>query len=102
MLPLIEDQKDTIAELCRRHYVARLEVFGSAATGEFDPARSDIDFLVQFGEIPDGRRFDHWFELQQELAELFGRHVDLVEPGAMRNPYFIRRVNESRRIVYGA
>ena len=82
--------------------VARLEVFGSAAEGDFDEQRSDLDFLVEFGEVPPGDRFDTFFGLQRALAELFARPVDLVEAGAPRNPYFIRRMNETRRLVYAA
>ena len=82
--------------------MARLEVFGSAADGGFDDRRSDLDFLVEFADLPLGERFDTFFGLQRALAELFGRAVDLVEAGAPRNPYFIRRLNESRRLVYAA
>ena len=45
---LIESHRAEIAQLCARFGVHRLELFGSAATGAFDPARSDVDFLVEF------------------------------------------------------
>ncbi len=98
---IIEHQRE-LASICRRFHVARLELFGSAATDEFDPQRSDFDFLVTFGDVPAGQRFDTFFGLQEALRELFGRPVDLVEAGAPRNPYFNRRLNESRRLVYAA
>ena len=50
MIALIAEKKDRIAEHCRRLNVKRLEVFGSAARGDFDPEKSDIDFLVEFGK----------------------------------------------------
>ena len=102
MAPLITQHRTELAQLCQRFHVARLELFGSAATDEFDPQRSDLDFLVGFGDVPAGKRFDAFFGLQRALADLFGRPVDLVEAGAPRNPYFIRRLNESRRVVYAA
>ncbi len=102
MIGLIEDKRPAVDALCRRFHVARLEIFGSAATDDFDPAHSDLDFLVQFGDVPRGRRFDSFFGLQQALSDLFGRPVDLVEAGAPTNPYFIRRLNESRKVVYAA
>lgn len=102
MNPIIERHRDALFEICRGRHVARLEVFGSAATDDFDEERSDLDFLVEFGDVPDGQRFDAFFDLQWALEELFGRRVDLVEAGAPRNPYFIRRLNESRRLVYAA
>ncbi|MCK6456638.1 MAG: nucleotidyltransferase domain-containing protein [Phycisphaerae bacterium] len=70
-------------------------MFGSASSGGFDRARSDVDFLVEFGEIPRGRRFDTYFELREALSELGGRPVDLVEAGASRTPNVLRRLNES-------
>ncbi|MCH8966944.1 MAG: nucleotidyltransferase domain-containing protein [Planctomycetes bacterium] len=102
MNSMIAKHQEAIGEVCRRSHVARLEVFGSAVTGEFDEQRSDLDFLVEFGEVLHGERFDAFFGLQRALAEQFGRSVDLVEAGASRNPYFIRRMNESRRVVYAA
>jgi predicted nucleotidyltransferase len=99
---MIADHERDLADICRRFHVAQLELFGSAATDEFDPQHSDFDFLVTFGDVPASQRFDAFFGLQQALADLFGRPVDLVEAGAPRNPYFIRRLNESRRLVYAA
>ena len=102
MAPLITQHRTELADLCRRFHVARLDVFGSAATDEFDPRRSDLDFLVEFGRVPPDQRFSTFFEFQRALAELFGRPVDLVEAGAPRNPYFLRRLDQSRRSVYAA
>jgi hypothetical protein len=98
----VSEKHGELAELCRKHRVRRLEIFGSAADGTFQPDRSDLDFLVEYGELQPGERADAYFGLLEDLANLFGRKVDLVEPGAMRNPYFIRRVNESRTVVYDA
>jgi predicted nucleotidyltransferase len=95
-------QYEAINALCQRHHVAKLEVFDSAATGEFDAIKSDIDFLVEFDDAIGDRRFDNYFELQRALESLFGRSVDLVEQGGIRNPYFLRRLNETRRPVYAA
>lgn len=102
MSPIIAQHQPQLADICRRFRVARLEVFGSAVRGDFDAQRSDLDFVVEFGEVPATERFHAFFALQRALTELFGRPVDLVEDGAPRNPYFIRRLNESRRVVYAA
>jgi predicted nucleotidyltransferase len=103
MIPLIEEHLDEIAALCREFGVARLEVFGSAATGSFDPARSDVDFLVEYTPETDlGPWIGRHFDLRDQLAEVMGRPVDLVMAGAPRNPYFVRSVNASRRMVYAA
>ncbi len=99
---LIEEHKEQLDGLCRRFDVRRLEIFGSAADGTFKPESSDLDFLVEFVPLAPGDHYEAYFGLWEELQSLFGRKVDLVESDAMRNPYFIRGVNESRRPVYAA
>ena len=102
MTAQLNQHKQALEELCRRYAVQRLELFGSGATDSFDPSRSDLDFLVEFG--PDSERdlFHRYFELQASLENLFTRKVDLVMIGAMKNPYFIKAVNETRQLVYAA
>ncbi len=99
---LIEDNRDELNQLCERFKVHRLELFGSAVDGSFDPATSDLDFLVEFLPLQTGEHFDAYFGLLEALRDLFQRKIDLVETKAMRNPYFIRRVNESRTSIYAA
>ena len=45
MEQIVEDNREQIVRLCRQLYVSKLDVFGSATTGEFDPESSDLDFL---------------------------------------------------------
>ncbi len=102
MMTLIETSRDDLIGLCKKYHVVRLEVFGSAASGSFNPLTSDVDFLVEFGPCGDMDGLGQYFGFQDALRQLFGREVDLVETGAMRNPYFIQTVNETRRLVYAA
>jgi len=103
MIGLIEERREEVTAICRRFGVASLEVFGSAVDGAFDENRSDVDFLVEFLPGQDlGPWLSHYFELKSTLESLLGRSVDLVMPGAMKNPYFIREVNRTRRKVYAA
>jgi len=102
MTALLKQHKAALNELCRRYGVLRLELFGSGATGAFDPSRSDLDFLVEFGPDPQRDLFHRYFELQESLQKLFARKVDLVMVGAMKNPYFIESVNKTRQLVYAA
>ena len=99
MVSLIKKYQNELTQLCRKYHVRRLDVFGSAATGEFESS-SDIDFLVEFDNKVNQRRFDNYFDLHRALEKLFARPVDLVEPGGLRNPYFIRQVNQTRKQVY--
>lgn len=98
----IESRRAEIDAICERFAVRRLEVFGSAATGAFDTARSDLDFMVEFGPAKGIKAFDQYFGLKEALEGLFKRPVDLVEAGASSNPYFLQSVNKSRRLLYAA
>ena len=99
----ISDKKDELAELCRRYGVARLEVFGSAARGtDFDPRSSDADFLVEF-RLDDGRApLRQYLDFAEALRHTLGRPVDLVESGAVRNPYLRAAIDRSRELVYAS
>ena len=100
IIPLVASRKPQIRNLCQRHHVKRLDVFGSAVNGDFRPDESDIDFLVEFDDSPEGQRFETRFQLTEELKALFGRSVDLVEDAAIQNPYFRDEVDQTRETVY--
>jgi len=100
MIDTIREKQGSIEELCRRHAVRRLELFGSAASGHFDEERSDLDFLVEFDPPNEGTRFDQFFGLKEDLEAVFGRPVDLVTAGAITNPYFLKAIEDSRSTVY--
>ena len=91
---------DELAELCRRHHVKRLEVFGFAAVGNFNPDTSDIDFLVDYQPFPTGGKADVYFELLEDLQQLFNKPVDLVVDRAIKNPYFRQNADKSKVAVY--
>ncbi len=101
MVALIENKLEELERLCREYSVARLELFGSAADGTFDPKKSDLDFLVEFDRSPKMNAFHQYFRFLLELESLFGCHVDLVHAGSMQNPYFVEAVNQSRTLIYG-
>jgi uncharacterized protein len=102
MHSLIEQKRSEIARLCRQHHVRRLEVFGSAArASDFDPERSDADFLVEF-EPETNPILEAFFGLKDALERLLHRKVDLVEFGAVRNPYVLASINRAREVVYGS
>ena len=100
IIPLVATRKRQIRNLCQRHHVKRLDVFGSAVNGDFRPDESDIDFLVEFDDSPEGQRFETRFQLTEELKALFGRSIDLVDDSAIQNPYFRDEVDQTRETVY--
>lgn len=96
----ILDNLEPIAVLCREYLVEQLDVFGSATTGAFDPETSDIDFLVRY--LPESKPSSgRYLDLEEMLAELLGRKVDLVEDREFENPYFRFGVRKSRRVIFG-
>ena len=83
MHAVVSSRLDALAELCRQFHVRRLEVFGSAARGDdFDPARSDADFLVEF-ESDVKLDITTLLDVQEALEQVIGRPVDLVERQAV-------------------
>ena len=102
MISLIEQHRPEVAALYSRFGVQSLEVFGSAADGAFDPAHSDIDFLVEFSPQDTGSLFHRYFGLRDALTHVFHRKIDLVSASALSNPYFIAAVNHSRQTVYAS
>lgn len=101
----IAEKQQQFAELCRRYGVIRLDVFGSAARGDdFDPARSDADFLVEFQPESLLPPLTRYFGLAKALETLMGRPVDLVERRAIETSRnYIRRhaILKDAERVYG-
>ena len=91
-----------LAGICARRRVKRLELFGSAAGGPFDASRSDLDFLVEFGELSPGEYAEAYFGLLEDLEDLFQRRVDLVMLSAIDNHYFLENIEPSRIVLYAA
>ena len=96
---LIEDKREEIERVCRRHGVRRIELFGSATGPDFDPEHSDLDFLITFQELEFNQYADAYFGLLEDLQTLFQRPVDLVVASAIQNPYFLESVESSRTLV---
>ena len=102
MAERIQVDLDKIASLCRRYQVRRLAVFGSILRVDFDPLRSDADFLVEFEPVPVAVRIQNYLALREALASLLARPVDLIEDGAIRNPYILQSVSEQKQVLYAA
>ena len=102
MYTLTEDTLDTMANLCRDYAVTRLELFGSGTTSAFDPEQSDLDFLVLFEQATPVMHAERYLGLLAALQDLFQRRIDLVELGAIQNPYFIEDIQSTRKVIYAA
>jgi len=81
-----EARRAAIGEVGRRLGVRRLEGFGSAAAGDFDPQRSDVDVLVHFSSNVAADPLGEYFALKTGLKVVLGRPVDVLIDGAVLNP----------------
>lgn len=101
-MKLIELNLQRILDLCRKHKVKTLSVFGSILTDRFSD-QSDVDLLVDFEPI-DHNTFDYvsnYFGLKDALEQLLNRRVDLIEYGKNLNPIFKALVDKQKRLIYG-
>jgi hypothetical protein len=100
-MPLsITIDQEHIAEFCRKWRVKEFSIFGSALREDFGP-ESDVDVLVELEEDAPWNAFD-WVDMIEELETLFGRHVDLVEKTAIRNPFRRHTILRTHEVVYAA
>jgi predicted nucleotidyltransferase len=102
MTAMLTIRRKELVALCQKYRVRRLDVFGSAARDDFDEQSSDIDLLVEFDDMSCADRADAYLGLLTDAEALLGRHVDLVEVGAVRNPYLRVGIEASRQLLYAA
>ena len=102
MISIVQSNRKGVERLCRQFRVRRLELFGSAVRGQFDPETSDLDFLVDFEQLKPEEYADTYFGLLEGLRELFKRNVDLVMVSAVKNPYFLEGIERTRTLLYAA
>ncbi len=94
----IDIPEDEVAELCRRHRIRRLALFGSVLRDDFEPG-SDVDILVEFE--PGAAPGFGFVAIQNELSELLGHTVDLHTPATLSR-YFRQKVLKEARPLYDA
>lgn len=94
---------EALVAVCRKYAVRRLKLFGSATGEEFDPERSDLDFLVEFDEPPPGMRLGtQFFGLMEELEAVFNRPINLLEESAIENSRLLRSAQAGAVTLYAA
>jgi uncharacterized protein len=101
--PALAAKLPAVGDLCAKHHVRRLALFGSGATNRFDSKKgSDLDFLVEFEPLPPREHAQAYFGLMEDLQTLLDVPVDLVEAGASRNPYFQEAVRNTQVVLFEA
>jgi uncharacterized protein len=89
-----------IEAFCRKWKVKELSLFGSVLTDEFRED-SDVDVLVVYAEEAAWDLWDH-LHAEEELKEMFGREVDLVQKDALRNPFRRHHILHHREVIYAS
>jgi predicted nucleotidyltransferase len=97
---LIENYSRDITELCKTHKVKSLYAFGSVLTEKFNN-ESDVDLIVDFQQLDVLDYGDNYYDLKFSLESIFKRNIDLLEQKAIKNPYFIKSINQNKKLIYG-
>jgi hypothetical protein len=98
-MSIVDKNIDKIQDLCLKHKVAKLFVFGSILSDRFERS-SDIDFLVDFQGVDLYDYADNYFDLKTSLEKLLKRQIDLLEDKAVRNPYLRQSIDSSKQLIY--
>ena len=98
---VVLDRLDELKHLCNIYNVKSMYVFGSVCTDKFSDD-SDIDILISFDNLSIEKYTDNYFELHYKLQELFGRKIDLLTDKSLSNPYFIKRLEQTKQLIYAA
>ncbi len=106
MVKIVKNNIPTIIELCKKHNLKSLYLFGSATNSRSFNNKSDVDFLYEYDleNYPDWDNGDfdivaNFFSLKEKLEKILGRKVDLV-PNKLKNPYLINSVEKSKKLIY--
>ena len=99
--PTIQPYLPVVIELLKKHKIKSAYVFGSVLSEKFND-KSDVDFLVNIQEGLDPvEAGGHLWDLQYELSDLLHREIDLLTERSLKNPYFIKELNETKFHIYG-
>ncbi len=101
MLPILENKKEALIKLCEQYSIKSMYAFGSVTTDQFN-AKSDIDILITFKELPFDQYTDNFFKLHIDLEKLLERKIDLLTERSLSNPYFIESIDQTKQLLYAA
>ena len=98
--PILKNNLEQVAALCKAHNVEKLYAFGSVCTDNFNE-ESDVDLLYRFNKDVSLESYaDNFFDFHEKLESIFNREVDLVAEEYLSNPYFIKVMNKTKTSVY--
>jgi hypothetical protein len=98
-MKLLEENIKQIIELCEKHKVKELYVFGSILREDFNP-ESDVDLIVDFQEMDPIDYGDNYYDFKFSLEDLLQREIDLLEDQAIKNPYLKDSIDSKKSLLY--
>ncbi|OFX47734.1 MAG: nucleotidyltransferase [Bacteroidetes bacterium GWA2_30_7] len=99
--PTFQKNLPKVIILLKKHKIKNAYAFGSVVTDKFN-SESDIDLIINFQDNLDPLvAGEHWWNLHDELRELLHREIDLVTERSLKNPYFIKELNQTKLHIYG-
>lgn len=98
--PSVRSNREALLALCRAYGVASLDLFGSGLGDDWEPGRSDLDFLVAFHDQPGRSLADRYLGLAEDLERLFATRVELLTLDSIRNPYLRSTIEATRVSIY--
>jgi len=96
---LIEKNIKELKKLCIKYNVLQLYIFGSVLNEKFSDD-SDIDFIVSFENVELDSYADNYFDFKFSLEDLFNRKIDMLEDKAIKNPFFRKTIDLSKKLIY--
>lgn len=109
MIDIVKNNLQRIQEVCKKHHVQSLYLFGSAVNATLYKPTSDIDFLYKI----DIENFNGWIDgeydytdnlmsLEKALTNLLNSKIDLVPDITIQNKYFKKSVETTKQVIYEA
>jgi predicted nucleotidyltransferase len=97
---LIKENYQGFVDLCKQHKVSKIYAFGSSITENFDPAKSDIDLVVELNINDPVEYGERLLSLWDDLEEFFNRRVDLLTDDSIKNPYLRKSIETTKKLIY--
>ena len=101
MNDILLNKIEVLQNLCLAYNVKSMYAFGSVCTDRFNN-NSDIDLLISFENLPIEKYTDNYFDLHEDLEKLFERKIDLLTDKSLSNPYFIKFIEQTKKLIYAA
>ncbi len=101
MNKVLLDKIEELKQLCKKYDVSTMYAFGSVCTEKFNE-KSDIDLLISFKKLSIEQYTDNYFNLHYNLQDLFNRDIDLLTENSLSNPYFIKGMEQTKKLIYAA